>query len=141
MSSEKYVFVRCKKCQRDNKVRIDNDKSGHYQCGKCQEYLMFYGTKQNFFSRSWIWAIAISLPLGYLGHSHFPDSNGWTERKASIIQDACIQHYTRKRDITSVEIGPQCECLISELKRYSFDDVQRDGNLYMSKAKRNCNAK
>lgn len=40
---EKYAYIRCPECGRNNRLIIDSQKTGRYQCGDCQSrHVLWY---------------------------------------------------------------------------------------------------
>lgn len=86
---EKYAFIRCKACGRDNRLKISAEKTGHYQCGKCQAYLMFYGTEKRAKYKKWICGALIGIPVIFLGYKAVTDENSWTNDNIQKFEKAC----------------------------------------------------
>lgn len=65
---EKYAYIRCPECGRDNRLIIDSRKTGLYQCGGCQSHLMFYGEEKQHKCKIGFGAALLGLPIAFIGY-------------------------------------------------------------------------
>lgn len=131
--TDKFAFIRCPNCKRDNRVSIEENKQGHYQCGNCHSYLMFYGKKD----QSFILPIFLSFFLGisgYIGYKHYTDEerqpqifleSKWTARQTENFKSACKhQSVLSYRNWSSGKIADYCDCAATILSAYDVSFLE-----------------
>lgn len=118
---EKYAYIRCRECGRDNRLMIDTQKTGHYQCGSCNSHLMFYGTEKQSKYKNWIWAAIIGIPFAFIGYQNYPDENNWTNKKIQTYEKVCKSKYAQDTIWPSKRIESHCECIVKRITRYKYE--------------------
>ncbi len=136
--SEKFGFVHCHQCGKENRLNIDPDQSGHYQCGHCSEYLMYYGVQPKTKSKYWVWALCLVIPIGYLGYTNLPDENNWTPKNIQKFEKTCKAQLIQKTNWTIADIEDHCQCLTDNLIKYDFKKVIGSTAYYTQRSKEAC---
>lgn len=135
---EKYAYIRCSQCECDNKLIIDTKKTGHYRCGQCQSYLMFYGTEKQSKYKNWIWAALIGLPVAFIGYKSVADNNSWTDKNIQKFEKACEARVFQTSNLSLTETEQYCGCVIKKLVEIDYDKVIKSTQYYMSQTQGEC---
>ncbi|AVH49782.1 MULTISPECIES: hypothetical protein [Acinetobacter] len=135
---EKYAYIRCPKCGRDNRLIIDSRKTGLYQCGGCQSHLMFYGTEKQHKYKNWIWATLIGLPVAFMGYKSLVDNNSWTDKNIQKFEKACEARIFQTSNLSLLETEQYCECVINKLIQIDYDKVVKSTQYYMNRSQGEC---
>jgi DNA-directed RNA polymerase subunit RPC12/RpoP len=135
---EKYAYLRCSECGKDNRLMINARKTGHYQCGQCKSHLMFYGTEKQVKYKNWIWAVLIGIPVALIGYKNFPDENNWTQRKILTFEKACEEKLVQKSLWSSERIENYCECLTQGLTKHEYELVIKSPTKYFNDVREEC---
>lgn len=135
---EKYAYIRCRECGRDNRLMIDTQKTGHYQCGSCNSHLMFYGTEKQSKYKNWIWAAIIGIPFVFISYKSIPDNNSWTEKNIQKFEKACEAKIFQTSNLSLVETEQYCECVINKLMQNDYEKVIKSTQYYMNRSQGEC---
>jgi hypothetical protein len=135
---EKYAFIHCKECGRDNRLRIDTDKAGHYQCGSCKAHLMFYGTQKQANYKNWIWGALIGLPIIFIGYKAVVDDSSWTQKNIQKFEKACEAKMFQTTNLSVSETEKYCDCIINKIVQYDYEKVIKSTQYYMRESQGVC---
>ena len=135
---EKYAYIHCNQCRTDNRLRIDIQKTGHYQCGQCKSYLMFYGIEKQSKYKNWIWALIIAAPIAFIGYQNYPNENEWTKKKVQNFEKACESRSAQATTWSSGEIESYCQCVTEKLTHHKYSSVIKSTNYYWNISKKDC---
>ena len=119
-------------------IRIDTQKTGHYQCGSCNSHLMFYGTEKQSKYKNWIWAAIIGIPFAFISYKSIPDNNSWTEKNIQKFEKACEAKIFQTSNLSLVETEQYCECVINKLMQNDYEKVIKSTQYYMNRSQGEC---
>jgi hypothetical protein len=135
---EKYAYIQCRECGRDNRLMIDAQKMGHYQCGSCQSHLMFYGTKKQASYKNWVWAALIGFPTIFIGYKVVSDDYSWTQKNIQKFEKACEAKIFQTSNLSLLDTEKYCECVVSKLIQNDYEKVIKSTQYYMKESQGAC---
>jgi hypothetical protein len=135
---QKYAYIQCRQCGRDNRLIIDIVKAGHYQCGSCNAHLMFYGTEKQASYKNWIWGALIGLPVVLIGYKVILNDHSWTQKNIQKFEKACESKIFQTTNLSVSETEQYCDCVINNIIKYDYEKVIKATQYYMRESQGVC---